>query len=172
MKTPCNLRLARLTGLAVLVLAACSNEVRQRGELFPERRSANEIAADYREALKTWNETRPRHYTMHFRYGAFTPVAGNWEVEVRDGRVVRRMHDGQPVPADRPAMTNMRMERFFELAAPATNAEHPGPMRIFARFTRQGWVADVRRTKNPDSDLPMPKDLTWFYEIRSLTIHQ
>ncbi|HPH02595.1 MAG TPA: DUF6174 domain-containing protein [Spirochaetota bacterium] len=160
-----------LSLLCLIILTSCSNGVKQEGDLLPKRDSADEIACDYRETLKKWQESAYRHYTMYFRYGAFSPVAGDWEIEIKDGRVVKRMQNGQPVPAERPTMTNMRMERLFELAAQATNTGHHGPMRIFARFSRRGWVAEVSREKNPDSDLPMPKDVTWFYRVTSVTIH-
>ena len=162
---------ANLVGLSLLGLVACSNDVKQDRALVPERASSEELAKDYRKALLQWKKNRPQHYSLRFHYGAFSPFSGNWEIEIKDGKVIRRLHDGVLLTADRPAMNGMCMERLFDLAAPATNAVHDGPMRIFARLSKHGWVASVRRTKNPNWNRPIPKDLTWFYEVTSLTIH-
>jgi len=134
--------------------------------ILPESSDPKIIAEQYRESFAKWQRKNLGAYTMVLRYGAFSPLAGKWEVDVVNRQTTRRIFEGSAVGEETQMMANINMERLYDLAAPATNAKPEGPFIIQARFFRDGGVAQVRRVVNPATPGPSrPKDANWAYEV-------
>jgi hypothetical protein len=169
MKTIRHFFSASLCGLAVIAAIACStSKTLPLGPIMPESDDPEILARQYHESYEKWLAKNLRSYTMEFFYGARTPFAGIWEIDITDGRVTRRVFDGQTMGEETPIMRNMNMERLFEFASDATNAQRNSPFIIQASFYRDGGVASVRRVLNPAAPAPAPRDATWAYVVREL----
>ena len=160
---------ASLCGLAIIMIMACSaSKSLPLGPLMPESDDPEVIAKQYRESYDKWLGRELHSYTMIFSYGAHSPIAGAWEIDIVDGQVTRRVFEGQVLGEEMPMMRNMNMERLFELASAATNARGTGPFIVQASFYRDGGVASVRRIRNPAATGALPRDATWAYILQEL----
>jgi len=161
----------KLIAIGILAVTAACNTGRSSiaGPVLPESDDPEVLARQYRESSDKWAGRNLRAYTMVFRYGAFSPIAGLWEIDVVDKRVTRRVFEGEELGEDSAVMQNMNMERLFEYAAGAGSPQRDGPFIIRASFFRDGGVASVRRVKNPSPTAPRaPTDATWAYTVSEI----
>jgi len=158
-----------LCGLAIFMTMSCSaSKTVPLGPILPESDDPEVIAQQYRESYDKWLARNLRDYTMVFSYGAHSPTAGVWELDITDRRVTRRIFEGKLQSDDSAAMNNMNMERLFELASTAASERRDGPFIIRAAFYRDGGVASVRRVRNPAATGTIPRDATWAYMVSEI----
>jgi hypothetical protein len=162
MKTICPL----ILGISLMLSGCGTKKPAITNTALPESDDPKVIAEQYQESFAKWQRRNLRAYTMVFRYGAFSPFAGNWEVQVVNRQTTRRVFEGSAAGEETQMMANMNMERLYDLAAPATNVRADGPFIIQARFFQDGGVAMVRRVVNPAAPgTSRPKDANWAYEV-------
>ncbi|MDR2733696.1 MAG: hypothetical protein LBC99_03500 [Spirochaetota bacterium] len=164
MKTIC----AFILGILLMLPGCGAKKPVISGTILPESDDPKIIAEQYQESFAKWQRKNIRAYTMVFRYGAFSPFAGIWEIDVADRQTKRRVFEGSAVGEETQMMANLNMERLYNLAAPATNAKPEGPFIIQARFFQDGGVALVRRVVNPAAAGSGPRDANWSYEVREV----
>ena len=158
-----------LCGLAIFITMSCSaSKTVPLGPVLPESDDPAVIAQQYRESYDKWQAKNLTAYTMVLSYGAHSPTAGSWELDISNGRVTRRVFEGKLQSDDSAAMNNMNMERLFELASPATSERRDGPFIIRAAFYRDGGIASVRRVRNPAATGTVPRDATWAYMVSEI----
>jgi hypothetical protein len=167
--------LCLVSALALLVwITACAGQKTSvAGKLLPESDDPAVIEQQYRETYAKWQSRNLRTYTLELTYGAFSPFAGPWEIDVVDARVARCVFRGEVLAADAtPLMQNITMERLYEMAKDATRARGNTPFIIQASFYRDGGVASIRRIKNPAAATTVPRDATCAYEISDIQTAQ
>jgi len=129
----------------------------------------NEVALkEYETALSKWKKANIKKYTMTLNYGAFSPLAGTWDITVENGVVKDILFNKEACSDDmKKAMSNINMEFLFEKATPSYKNKDDDMFVISAEYDNTiGYVKMVRKSKNPNFTGDVPTDVTYKYEVK------
>ncbi|HEY1406503.1 MAG TPA: DUF6174 domain-containing protein, partial [Spirochaetota bacterium] len=105
----------------------------------------------FETALAKWTALGVKRYSMRVRYSAFSPVSGNWEVDIVNGVVTHwRFKNTVDLPRFKQFASNLTMDNFFTIAKGSLENETDRPFLIEVNYDSQnGHVRNVSRVKNP-----------------------
>ncbi|HPS59386.1 MAG TPA: DUF6174 domain-containing protein [Spirochaetota bacterium] len=126
---------------------------------FTGQTCADKAGTMYDQALVKWNNESIRSYYIKVNYRAFSPQQGEWELEVKDGQVVRAssrgVWDGKYLkPAER-----FTVDSIFKTAEAVKSGKTDGPMVVKAEFSESiPYIKSVSRVNNEKFRGSMKKD--------------
>lgn len=117
--------------------------------LFTGQTCAGKTAEMYDRSLAEWNSGSTGSYYLKVNYRAFSPQQGLWELEVKDGQVVRASFKGAwdekfIKPAERFTVASI-----FKTAEAVRSGKKDGPMIVNAEFSETvPFIKSVSRVNN------------------------
>ncbi len=117
--------------------------------LFTGQTCSGKTAEIYDRSLAEWNSESAGAYYLKVNYRAFSPQQGEWELEVKDGLVVRAAFNGvwddmYLKPAER-----FTVDSIFRTAEAVKSARTDGPMVVNAEFSETvPYIKSVSRVNN------------------------
>lgn len=103
----------------------------------------------YDRSFARWNSGQPRSYYIKVNYRLFSPMQGEWELEVREGRVVSASFGG--VWDDKYLETAKRftVDSIYSTAEAVKSGDTDGPMLVRAEFIESApYIRSVSRIAN------------------------
>lgn len=103
----------------------------------------------YDQSLARWNKEAPGSYYIKVNYRAFSPQQGLWELEVKEGQVVRASFKGAwdekfIKPAERFTVASI-----FKTAEAVRSGKADGPMIVNTEFSETiPFIKSVSRVNN------------------------
>lgn len=113
----------------------------------------------YDRSFARWNSEQLRSYYIKVNYRLFSPLQGEWELEVKDGRVVRASFGG--VWDDKYLETAQRftVDSIYKTAEAVKSGESNGPMTVAAEFSESvPYIKSVSRIANGEFNGGVMKD--------------
>ena len=151
-----------------LSLTACESSTQEKKEsAAPVQESVT-----YEKAAALWAQTGATHYTMRIQYGAFSPLSGVWEIEVKDHAVIHWTFKNTKDDKDKAAFASgLTMEKLLEMAGSAGPADPDKPFRMNITYdSRNGGVSSIAKVRNPNYKKTVPTDQTFLYTVREIKI--
>lgn len=127
--------------------------------LFTGQTCAGKTAEMYDRSLAEWNGESTRSYYLKVNYRAFSPQQGHWELEVKDGQVVRASFKGvwdakYVKPAER-----FTVDAIYKIAEAIRSKKKDGPMVVTAEFSETApYIKSVSRINNEKFKGSVKKD--------------
>ena len=126
----------------------------------------------YEKAAALWAKAGAVHYTLKIEFGAFSPNAGIWDIEVKNGTAVhwtfKNVSDGKQYETFAAGLT---MEKLFERAKSAGPAQPDKPFKLEIAFdSASGYVKSITKVRNPAHKKTIPTDQTYLYVVREMKI--
>jgi hypothetical protein len=136
--------------------------------------SNKDSKAAYKRALDTWRSKKISRYYVKIRYGAFSPIAGVWELYVRDGAIVTWIFNNEVNPSiHKETAIKFTMESLFKEASRSCQNSRDGYFVIVASYDRDlGYVKSVARIANRLSKKTKPDDKTYKYEVIDFKVNK
>jgi hypothetical protein len=132
------------------------------------RVETNETARkNYDRALALWTRSAIADYTMKIRFGAFSPLAGEWTITVKHGTLARwSFRNFENNPRDRAFASKLTVDALFEKAAGSFGNKNDSPMKVYAVYdATDGHVTLVVRKPGTAGMRNTPKDTSYRYEV-------
>lgn len=126
----------------------------------------------YDQAASQWADAAVSHYSARIQYGAFSPLAGEWTIEVKNNVLIHwSFKNTSDDKQHRDAASRLTMENLFAIAKGSLDNAASKPFTIKASFdSRNGSVKDVAKIRNAAYKGRVPTDKTFRYTVTELTI--
>lgn len=135
--------------------------------LGPEIKSNKASENEYREALEKWKSKNISSYYIKLRYNAFSPISGVWEIQVKDGTIVRWIFNGSVNPQiHKETAKKFTVEALFREAFYSYQNKKDDPFITVASYDqRLGYVKSVARVVNQHVKRSKPSNRTYRYRV-------
>lgn len=130
-----------------------------------------EAKSAYQTAYEKWTvKNKSKTYYLKVSYQAFSPIAGIWELEVEDGKVIEAVFNGENLSEDdniRKSSEQFKMEHLFEVAKRSYQKTDTSLFFVIVKYDRElGYVKQISKVVNPDiPNEQIPTDQTYRYEV-------
>jgi hypothetical protein len=131
------------------------------------RVETNETARkSYDRALALWTRSAIADYTMKVRFGAFSPLAGEWTITVKHGTLARwSFRNSENNPKHRVFASKLTIDALFEKAAGSFGNTNGSTMKVYAEYDKtNGHVTLVARERTL-ATRNAPRDTSYRYEV-------
>ena len=151
-----------------LSLTACASSTPEK----KESAASVQESITYEKAAALWAQTGATHYTMRVEYGAFSPLSGIWEIEVKDSAVIHwTFKNTKDDKRHAESASGMTMEKLLERAKKAGPIQPDKPFKTEVVYdSRNGGVSSIAKVRNPDYKKGVPTDQTFRYAVREVKI--
>lgn len=120
---------------------------------------AGKQAIMYDRSLSEWTKTNIKSYYIKVNYRAFSPLQGQWELEVKDGDVVRASFNGTWDKKYIKTAEHFTVDSIYKTAETVRSGKADGPMVINAEFSDAiPYIKSVSRVNNADFKGSVKKD--------------
>lgn len=127
--------------------------------LFSGQTCADHEAVKYDESLKKWRAESIDSYHVKVQYRAFSPLQGEWELEVEKGRVVEAKFNGTGNAEYTAKAERFTVDSLFKTAEGAGNCDEKSPMCTTVEFSRTiPYIKSVKRMNNRSFNGKVMKD--------------
>lgn len=134
--------------------------------------SANLYAASvqklYNRSLDKWNSSGIKEYYIKISFSAHSPIAGIWELNVKDGRVLNCIYNGKNADSNIKSAEMFTMENIYKTAGEGMTVDESAPSVIKILYGKNGFIRLVSRAKNPEYKGNIKKDNSYTIEILSI----
>jgi hypothetical protein len=126
----------------------------------------------YDKAVSLWASAGASHYTARIQYGAFSPLAGEWTVEVKDKTAVHwTFKQTSDSMQHKDFASRLTMDSLFTIARDSLNNAAEKPFTIKASFdSLNGSVKDIAKIRNAAYKGNVAADKTFRYTVTELKI--
>lgn len=117
--------------------------------LFMAQTCAGDGSAEYHESLKKWRAGNVSSYYLKVRYSAFSPLQGEWEIFVADGRVIEAKHNGIRDSKFISHAERFTVDSIYKASLDAAGCDEYSPMCTTVEFSRIiPYIKSVKRMNN------------------------
>ena len=117
--------------------------------MFSGQACTDRDAVLYSRSLAKWKAEGPGSYSVIVDYSAFSPQQGRWELEVKNGRVVRASFNGVSDNSYIKFAKMFTVESIYKRAEAVKSGRTDGPLVTIAEFSETPpYIKSVKRINN------------------------
>jgi len=117
--------------------------------LFSLNLSAAENEKLFKKSLKKWNRSNIKEYFIKVEFSAFSPIAGIWELNVKDGKIVQCSFNGKSSENCQKTAGMFTMENLYKTAGESHAGGRNEPFIIEITYGKKGFIKSVSKARNP-----------------------
>lgn len=103
----------------------------------------------FKKSLKKWNRSNIKEYCIKVEFSALSPIAGIWELDVNDGKIVQCSFNGEPAENCQKTAEMFTMENLYKTAGESHGSGGNEPFIIEITYSKKGFIKSVSKARNP-----------------------
>jgi len=133
--------------------------------LFSLNLYAGENEDLYNRSLAKWNKSRIKEYFIKINFTAFSPMAGIWELKVKDGNIYLCTFNGKTADSNNKSAEMFTMENIYKMAGEGITAGKNDPFIIKITCDKKGLIKSLAKIRNPEFKNKVKTDTSFKIEV-------
>ena len=118
----------------------------------------------FKNSLKKWNKSGIRDYSIKVRFSAFSPLAGVWELNVKDGSIINCSFNSKTAD-DCNKAEMLTMDNLYKIAPDGITGGKNEPFVFEITYDKNGLIKSLAKIKNPKFKNKVKTDSTFKIEV-------